>query len=135
MPRNVARKEDVRTRLAELSGWQTATRDDAHVAEELHEARAMDRIYPLNEAAFFDEFFHYLKTIGVWPLLEGLDPQKRLGPLIPFLRFVLFTIMRCVGGVQSMLATHDLLLTDQSLMGLLGFNAYQIENGSSGVST
>ena len=58
MPRKSASKEDLRTRLAELSGWQTATRDDARVAEELHEARAMDRVYPLNTAGFFDELFH-----------------------------------------------------------------------------
>jgi hypothetical protein len=38
--------------------------------------------------------------------------------------------MRCVGGVQSMLATHDLLLTDAALMGLLGFTAYQVEHGA-----
>ena len=130
MPRNVARKEDVRTRLAELSGWQTATRDDAHVAEELHEARAMDRIYPLNEAAFFDEFFHYLRDIGAWPLLERLDPEDRQGPLYPFIQFVLLTIMRCVGGVESMLATHEVLLTDEALMGVIGFNAAQVQLGS-----
>jgi len=72
MPRKVARKEDLRTRLAELSGWRTATRDDALVAEDLHESRAMDRIYPLSEAVFFDEFFHYIGEIGARPLFEGL---------------------------------------------------------------
>jgi len=89
--------------LAELSGWQTATRDDARVAEELHEVRAMDRVYPLSTAGFFDELFHYIREIGAWPLLEGLDPQDRVGALYPFLQFVLTTIMRCVGGVQSAL--------------------------------
>jgi hypothetical protein len=118
------------TRLGEIAGWQTASRDDAQVARDLNQTRAVDRVHALDEAAFFDEFFHYLKTIGVYPLLEGLDPGKRVGPLLPFLQLVLFTLMRCVGGVQSMLATRDLLLTDQSLMGILGFNAHQIENGS-----
>ena len=83
MPRKVARKEDLRTRLAELSGWQTATRDDALVAEDLHESRAMDRIYPLSEAVFFDEFFHYIGEIGARPLFEGLDPKDREAPLYP----------------------------------------------------
>ena len=99
------------------------------MAEELYRTRALDHVHALDEAAFFDEYLHYLRDIGVWPLLEQLDPQDRTGALYPFLRFVLFTIMRCVAGVQSMLATHDLLLTDEGLMGLLGFNAVQVREG------
>ena len=120
----------MRTRLAELSSWQTATREDAQVARALHETRTMDQVYPLNEAAFFDELFHYLREIGAWELLEDLDPKNREGALYPFLQFVLFTIMRCVGGMQSMLATRDVLLTDEALMGVLGFNAAQVRTGA-----
>ena len=130
MAGKVTRKDDLRTRLAELSGWETATRDDASVAEELYESRAMDRIYPLNEAAFFDDLFHYIEEIGARSLLEGLDPEDREAPLYPFIQFVLLTIMRCVGGVESMLATRDVLLTDEALMALLGFNAAQVRDGS-----
>lgn len=130
VPRKAASREDLRTRLAELSGWQTATRDDARVAEELQRLRAMDRVYPLNTASFFDELFQYVREIGAWPLLEGLDPQTRLGASYPFIQFVLMTIMRCVGGVQSMLAMHDVVLTDEALMALLGFNAAQVQQGS-----
>ncbi len=130
MPRKKPNKEDLRTRLAELSGWNTATRDDAYVAKFLHETRSMDQIHSLNEAVFFDNFFFFLKEIGVWSFLENLDPKERKGPMYPFLRFVLATIMRCVGGVQSMLAMEDLLLTDQSIMGLLGFNGAQVQQGS-----
>ena len=130
MPCKVKVKDDLRTRLAELSGWQTATRDDGHVAKTLHETRTMDQVYPLNEAAFFDELFHYLKEIGAWELLEDLDPKIREGASYPFLQFVLLTIMRCVGGVESMSATHEILLTDEVLMGVLGFNAAQVRDGS-----
>lgn len=130
MPRPIQHRDDLRTRLGEIAGWQTARRDDAKVALEVHRSHAIDRICALDEAAFFDELFHYLREIGAWPLLEQLDPGDRKGALIPFLQFVLFTIMRCVGGVQSMLATHELLLTDEALMGLLGFTAVQVEQGS-----
>lgn len=129
MPRRPQDSDSLRTRLAEIAGWQTATRDDRRVAQGLHETRSVDRVHALDEAAFFDELFHYFRDIGVWPLLEGLEPDLRSGALYPFLKLVLFTIMRCVGGVQSMLATHDLLLTDEGLMGLLGFNAVQIREG------
>ena len=130
MTRKRTTKEDLQTRLAELSGWDSATRDDRAVAESLHEMRAMDRIYPLNTATFFDELFNYVREIGAWPLLEALDPKDRDGPSYPFLRFALLTIMRCVGGVQSMLATHDVLLTDEALMSLVGFNAVQVRDGA-----
>jgi len=130
VPRKAATSEDLRTRLAELSGWQTASRNDAAVAQSIHETRTMDQVYPLNEAAFFDEFFHYIREIGAWPLLEDLDPKSREGALYPFIQFALFTMMRCVGGLQSMLATREVLLMDEALMGVVGFNAAQVRQGS-----
>lgn len=130
MPRPLQRPADLRTRLAEIVGWRTAQRDDAKVALEVHRTHEVDRICALNESAFFDELFHYIREIGAWPLLEQLDPDDRTGALYPFMQFVLFTIMRCVGGVQSMLATHELLLTDEALMSTIGFNAAQVQNGS-----
>ncbi len=90
----------------------------------------MDQVSPLNEAAFFDELFHVVRAIGAWDLLEGLDPGTRAGALYPFIRFVLVTIMRCVGRVASMLATRDVLLTDEALMGVVGFNAAQSGTGA-----
>ena len=130
MPRRVQDTDSLRARLTEIVGWQTATRNDGKVALELHETRAMDSVYALNEAAFFDELFEYVREIGAWPLLEQLDPDDRRGALYPFIQFVLVTIMRCVGGVQSQLATHDVLLTDEALMSLVGFNAMQVQQGS-----
>jgi hypothetical protein len=131
MPREDSTTEaDLQTRLARLAGWRTATRDDVGVAQTMVEARAVDTALPLSSAAFFDELFHYIQEIGAYPLLENLDPRDRLGTLYPFIQFVLFTLMRCVGGVQSMLATQELLLADQTLMQLLGFTAAQIKEGS-----
>lgn len=129
MPQPSQTREDLRSRLGEIAGWQTAKRDDAKVVQEVHRTRQIDHVVALDEAAFFDELFHYLEEIGAMPLLKQLDPADRKGALYSFLCFVLFTLMRCVGGVQSMLATHDLLLTDPALMSLLGFNAIQVQQG------
>ena len=129
MPRQAQSRDDFQRRLAEIAEWHTATRDDRRIAQQVYETRCIDHVHALDEAAFFDELFHYLRDIGVWPLLEQLDPEHREGALYPFIQFVLVTIMRCVGGVQSMLATKDLLLTDEALMGLLGFNAVQVQQG------
>jgi hypothetical protein len=38
--------------------------------------------------------------------------------------------MRCVRGVQSVLAMRELLLTDEGLMAMLGFNATQVARGA-----
>ena len=132
LPRPAPSHEDVRARLAEVSGWETARRDDAKVVAALHATRSLDRIHALDEAAFFDELFHYIREVEAWPLLMDLDPQTRTGAIYPFIQFVMVTIMRCVGGVQSMLATHDLLLTDEALMSLVGFNAHQVQHGANG---
>lgn len=130
MPRSTQTRDDLRAHLAHVAAWQTAVRDDQGVAQEIHRTRAVDDLHALDETVFFDELFHYIRQIGLWPQLEALDPDQREHALYPFVQFVLFTIMRCVGGVQSMLATRELLLTDEGLMGLLGFNAVQVKQGA-----
>jgi len=119
------------SRLVEVAGWSTATRDDGLVARTVAETRAVDRVYTLGESAFFDELFAYLREIGVFTLLEDLTPQDGRRRSYPFLASVLITMMRCIGGVESQLATHDLLLTDEGLMSLVGFNATQVQGGAS----
>jgi len=123
-------RDDQPARPAEAFAWNTATRDDAKVLSAVYATRAMDDVLVVNQAAFFDELMHYVRELGAWPLLESLDPGLRAGPIYPFVRFVLLTIMRCVSGVASMLAMHDLLLTDETLMALVGFNALQVRDGT-----
>ena len=110
--------------------WQTAQRQDAAVGKALHDTRSCDRVVALDDAAFFDELFNYLREVGVLALLTELDPGKRKHETIPFLTFVFLLIMRCVSGVQSMLEMHDMLLTDEALMALVGFNAIQVHQGN-----
>lgn len=130
MARAAPTRDDLRARLIEVAGWGTVTRDDAKVVAELHATRSLDRVHAMDESAFFDEIFQYIREIGAWALLDDLDPATRTGALYPFIQFVMVTLMRCVGGVQSMLATHDLLMTDEALMSLVGFNAHQVRHGA-----
>lgn len=96
----------------------------------LHQTRVIDHVYGLDVASFYDELFNYIKEIGAWPYFEALDHGQREGALYPFIRFVMLMMMRCVGGVQSMLAMHDVLLTDEALMSMVGFNAVQVREGA-----
>lgn len=96
----------------------------------LHKTRIIDHVYGLDVTAFYDELFHYIQEIGAWPFFEALDHGQREGALYPFIQFVMVMMMRCVGGVQSMLAMHDVLLTDEALMAMVGFNAVQVREGA-----
>jgi hypothetical protein len=69
--------------------WEPASRDDGEVARDIYETRNIERMYALSEAAFFDELFEYTREIGLWPLLEDLDPGKRRAQLYPFIQFVM----------------------------------------------
>jgi hypothetical protein len=110
--------------------WNTAERDDATVAEHLFRNKQMDKVYTLDEATLFDFFFQYLREIGAFELLEGLEPEHCQRKSVPFLQFVLVFLMKAVGSIPRMDPVHDLILTDELLMGLCGFNGYQVRNGT-----
>ena len=123
-------REQMQNTLIERLFWHTAERDDSKVAYHLFCRKEMDTVYTLDEATLFDFFFHYLREIDVFPLLEDLDPQTREREHIPFLQFVLIYLMRVIGSISKMEPVWELLLTDELLMGLCGFNAYQVKGGS-----
>ena len=123
-------REQMHNTLIERLFWHTAQRDDAKVADHLYCRKEMDTVYTLDEATLFDFFFHYLREIEVFPLLEELDPETQKRENIPFLQFVLVYLMRVIGSIPKMEPVWELLLTDELLMGLCGFNAYQVKNGS-----
>jgi hypothetical protein len=123
-------REQMQNTLIERLFWHTAERDDSKVAHHLFSRKEMDTVYTLDEATLFDFFFHYLREIDVFALLEDLDPQAQKREHIPFLQFVLIYLMKVIGSIPKMEPVWGLLLTDELLMGLCGFNAYQVNNGS-----
>jgi hypothetical protein len=110
--------------------WHTAERDDATVADHLFHRREMDVVYAMDEATLFDSFFNYLREINVFPLLEHLDPQNQTRKNVPFIQLVLVFLMKVVGSIKTIDELSDLLLTDELLMSMCGFNAHQVRNGS-----
>ena len=123
-------REQMQNTLIQRLFWHTAQRDDAKVAGHLYCRKEMDTVYTLDEATLFDFFFHYLREIEVFPLLEELDPETQKREHIPFVQFVLIYLMKVIGSIPKMEPVWELLLTDELLMGLCGFNAYQVKNGS-----
>lgn len=110
--------------------WHTAERDDAKVADHLFHRCEMDVVYALDEATLFDSFFNYLQEIEVFPLLANLDPQKQQRKNIPFIQLLLVFLMKVVGSIKTIDEINDLLLTDELLMSMCGFNAHQVKKGS-----
>lgn len=110
--------------------WHTAERDDAKVTDHLFRRREMDSVFTLDEATLFDFFFHYLREIQVFPLLEAITPKGRQRELVPFIQFIMVFLMKTIGSIPKMETVDELLLTDELLMGICGFNAYQVRNGS-----
>ena len=82
-------------------------------------------VYGMNEATLFDSFFNYLRDIEVFPVLENLDPEKQKRKNVPFAQILLVFLMKVIGSIKKMDQITDLLLTDELLMSMCGFNAYQ----------
>jgi len=123
-------REQMQNTLIERLFWHTSERDESKVAQHLFCHKEMDTVYTLDEATLFDFLFHYLREIEVFPLLEELDPETQKRENLPFLQFVLVYLMKVIGSIPKMEPVWELLLTDELLMGLCGFNAYQVKNGS-----
>ena len=127
---NMTSRDQLQENLCNRLFWHTAERDDATVADHLFHRREMDVVYAMDEATLFDSFFNYLQEIEVFPFLENLDPQKQRRKNIPFIQLVLVFLMKVVGSIKTIDEISDLLLTDELLMSMCGFNARQVKNGS-----
>jgi hypothetical protein len=123
-------REQLQETLCDRLFWHTAERDDWKVAEYLYHRREMDVVYAMDEATLFDSFFTYLQEIEVFPLLEHLDPHNQQRRNVSFIQLVLVLLMKTVGSIKTMDEISDLLLTDELLMSMCGFNAYQVRHGS-----
>jgi len=127
---NMTTRDQLQETLCDRLFWHTAERDDAKVADHLFHRREMDVVYAMDEATLFDSFFNYLQEIEVFPHLQHIDPQKQRRKNVPFFQVMLVFLMKVIGAIKAMDEISDLLLTDELLMSMCGFNAYQVKNGS-----
>ena len=112
--------------------WFTAKKDQAGIADKLANEQEVDEIYGLGDAGLFDEFFYFLRELGIMKILEQLAPRrhrKRQSP-VPFSAIMLIYLMRIVAGLKFFSHIGPVLLQSQSLMHLVGFNGHQIKQGA-----
>lgn len=125
MPQRKLTEVDLASRVAQLSKTLVlCRRDDAAVVKALYETRTVDDVQALDKVTFFDEFFTFLRDLGVWELLEKLDPELRKRASIPWAAMIGVYAMRVGMGVPSMPQTEGVILTDPALMALFGLDGY-----------
>ena len=122
-------RDEITTNLAERLCWQVAQRDDARVARRLYRKELVDGVYPLDAGAVLDEFFHFLRDLGIVELLADVRGKGIQRELVPMVQYVLLYGLKTLFGIESMNALPELLFSDEASMRLVGFNAHQVRHG------
>jgi hypothetical protein len=122
-------RNEITQNLAERLCWQVARRDDGRVARRLYRKQVVDGVYRLDEGAVLDDFFHFLRAIGVMTLLEEAHGTAIQREMVPFVQYILLYGLKTLFGIESINALPTLLFSDEALMRLVGFNAQQVRQG------
>jgi hypothetical protein len=125
LPRRKLTDSDVAAHASTLGGvLQLFRRDDAAVVKALYETKTVDDVEALDKVTFFDQFFAFLQSLRILPLLEELNSRQRVRASIPWIAMVGVYVMRIVLGIPSIPQTEGLVLTDPALMVLFGLAAF-----------
>jgi len=122
-------REEISANLAERLCWQVARRDDTRVARRLYRKELVDGVYPLDTGAVLDEFFHFLRELGVIDLLGDVRGKGVQRELVPMVQYELLYGLKSLFGIARMHALPELLFSDEATMRLVGFNAHQVRHG------
>lgn len=120
---------EIRENLAEQLDWRFAERDDVAVAQALQRGEAVDAMHTLDEAGLMDGFFAFLKESKImdhW-LSVSIEAVQRV--FLPSIYFILLYGTRVLFGIASSNALPSLLFSNVAVMSLIGFNAWQVEQG------
>lgn len=115
--------------VQERLNWQVAWRDDMKVGQALYAGETIEEIHHLSDAGLLDEFFVFLKDLGMLEAFEQVSQSGVKRTLVPTVQFVLLYFLKVLLGAESMNELPRVLLSDLALMELVGFNAHQCENG------
>jgi Transposase DDE domain len=99
------------------------------VARRLYRKEVVDGVYRLDEGALLDDFFHFLRELGVLELMEGVQGTALQREMVPIVQYLLLYGLKTLFGIESMNALPALLFSDAALMQLVGFNAQQVRHG------
>jgi hypothetical protein len=115
--------------VQERLNWQVAGRDDTKVAQALYAGETIEEMHHLSDAGLLDEFFVFLKDLGMLEAFEQVSQSGVKRTLVPTVQFVLLYFLKVLLGGESMNELPRVLFSNLALMELVGFNAHQCENG------
>ena len=115
--------------VQERLNWQVAWRDDAKVGQALYAGETIEEMHHLSDAGMLDEFFVFLKDLGMLEAFEQVSLTGVKRTLVPTVQFVLLYFLKVLLGGESMNELPRVLFSDLALMELVGFNAHQCESG------
>src|SRR5947199_613034 len=115
--------------VQERLNWQVAWRDEGKVAQALYAGESIDEMHHLSDAGLLDEFFVFLKDLGMLEAFAQVSLTGVKRTLVPTVQFVLLYFLKVLLGGESMNELPRVLFSDLALMELVGFNAHQCENG------
>src|SRR5947209_699370 len=115
--------------VQERLNWQVAERDDRKVAQGLYAGETIEEMHDLSDAGLLDEFFVFLKDLGMLEAFEQVSLTGVKRTLVPTVQFLLLYFLKVLLGGESMNELPRVLLSDLALMELVGFNAHQCETG------
>src|SRR5712671_5078131 len=115
--------------VQERLNWQVGWRDEGKVAQALYAGESIDEMHHLSDAGLLDEFFVFLKELGMLEAFEQVSLTGVKRTLIPTVQFVLLYFLKVLLGGESMNELPRVLFSDLALMEMVGFNAHQCENG------
>ncbi len=123
--------KDASQKIADRLTWHTASPDQAGIARELADGEDIPEVYGLGEAGLFDEFFCFLEQFGFKELFARLDPKsKKRESTVSFTAIIYIYLMRIVAGLAFFRHIDPVILHNQSLMRLVGFNGRQVREGT-----
>ena len=114
--------------LEELS-YQWSVRDEGRVLDALRNQGEVDAMYSLESATVVDEFFCFLRELGLWERLEGMAFPDQERENVPLIRLLLLYFLKILSGIESIHSLPELLFSNRALMRLVGFSGHQIEHG------
>lgn len=122
---------DHQEQLLEELGYQWSVRDEGKILDTLRNKGEVDAMYFLETATAVDEFFYFLRELGIWQRLEGLTHPGQQRKSVSLFQLILMYFLKTLAGIEGLHALPELLFAQQGLMRLLGFNGRQLKEGLS----
>ncbi len=127
--KQIEKPREERSVVQERLNWQVAWRDDTKVGQALYAGETIEEMHHLSDAGLLDEFFVFLKDLGMLEAFAQVSLTGVKRTLVPTVQFVLLYFLKVLLGAESMNELPRVLFSDLALMELVGFNAHQCESG------